>query len=378
VKNRKGMHLLASAMAFGVLGLAFGAIQSMRAKHTQQWLVRTRAEQAARDLTASALAEATHELMEDANRPGAAVFQTLRRTRTALFAPKLTRSRALFARHELAIENAEVLVGEAKPLHEEVPFEWIGRAMVRVTVASLAPARFVFEGVQEREVRAACIAPVPFDRAIRIDVNRPLADQEPLPPDIPAPLLTQKAPPMPIPVALWRARATLVVQPDAQGRVQGAFDTLLNRLGRVSGIVLVDNAGRAPLSLRNLTFHGQAIIVVTGAVNVADVRLGDPACDLLSIVAFGDCSLDGTIEAALVLTEPKEGAGRPAERRAGSRTRIRGAYVVTAGPSPLRPDALVEPLDTLVATDKNNGAVDARRIHVAISPQLISHTIGGL
>ncbi len=42
MKNRNGMQILASAMAFSMLGLAYGAVQSVRARNTMQWLMRTR------------------------------------------------------------------------------------------------------------------------------------------------------------------------------------------------------------------------------------------------------------------------------------------------------------------------------------------------
>ena len=371
--KRRACSSVATALGFCMLGLAFGATQSLRRHHVGLWLERVRLEQAARDLACSALEEANHELMLEVNRPGAPVFEALRGPVGAAVAPvlKLPHTRALAARWpELELAQVTLAIPARRPLLEALPFEWVGVARTTAVVSFRVGGRASLEAVSVRELRASCVAPVPFDRSTLVDLGALAAG---------AGLALDRAAQERIAPALellgsaqaWQARASLRIAPDGAGSVQSGFEVLARRLGRLDGIVLVDNAGRGALSLRNRAFSGRCVLVVTGAVDLADVRLADPACDLLTVIACGDARLEGRLEGAVLLMPGR--AGSNLRRTLADDLRVRGALVVPDGalvPASVR----VEPLDTLVATDAA-GHLRADRIHVSVSPNLLRHSI---
>jgi len=355
------MHVLATVVGFCLLGLAYGASQSARRHHVRGWLDRVHLEQEARDLASSALEEAALELMEEVNRPGGTAFAQLRGplSEEVRLDPLLARTKQLAAQHpELELVRAKVSIGPRRALAAELPLEWVGRVRCEVEVAARVGGRIVMEGVAERDVRASVIAPVPFDRVTYLDAARITALD---------PTRLKRA----LTLDPWRARATLRVMPDADGEVQPAFEALLRRLGRLDGIVMIENAGKRPLRLTDRAFAGRAVLVVAGPLVASEVRLADRHTDLLTVIAFGDTSMDGALEGAWVLAaSPETGA---AAHRGGADLAIRGALVVAAGDTPL-PSGVVEPLDTLVATDAA-GRIAPDRVLVSVSPQLVRHSI---
>lgn len=371
MKFRRGFSGVATALGFCVLALAFGATQSLRRQHAMNWLARARLEQAARDLACSALEEADRELMIEVNRPGSPVFLALRGPVGAALSPKLElpHTRELFRQYpELELTRVEVSIPARQPLLEEVPLEWVGRVRTTAVVTMRAGPRGALEAISERQLRASVIAP-PFDQERIVDleegkrqveaaklVGLDLSDL-----DRKIEMLRNLDP--------WRARATLVVRADANGSVQGQFEVLAQRLGRLDGIVLVDNAGGSPLVLRGRAFAGRCALVVTGGVQLTDVRMADPKTDLLTVFAYGDARLDGSLEGAYVLV-PTTGEAR---RWVAPDLRVRGALALPST-SLMAPTLQLSPLETLTSFDGARRLLPDR-IHVTVSPNLIRHSI---
>lgn len=68
----------------------------------------------------------------------------------------------------------------------------------------------------------------------------------------------------------------------------------------VLGIVYLDNPDE-PLKLQNLTLRGRLVIVATGQVEVSELKVSDPARDLLAIQAEGQMTTSGRIESSLIM-----------------------------------------------------------------------------
>ena len=364
--RRRGFSALTTALGFCLLGLAFGASQSVRRHHVSIWLERARLEQAARDLACSALEEADHELMQEVNRPGSALFTGLRGPVGAVLTLPLTltHTHALAAQlPELELTRVELSIPPRHAFIEQVPFEWAGRVRVTAVVTMRAAPRGSLEAISERELRASVVAPVPFDRLGLVDLEA-LAHAAGV--DVAAAgekiaLLRNLAP--------WLVRATLGVRAGKGAGVQGVFETLYQRLGRLDGIVVVDNAGGPPLALRNRAFKGRCVLVVTGGVQLSDVRMADPKLDQLTVFAYGDAHLSGALEGAYVLV-PDTGEAR---RWVAPDLRVHGALVVPST-ALVAPTLQVTPLEALIATD-GAGRLLPDRILVSVSPTLIRHSI---
>lgn len=88
---------------------------------------------------------------------------------------------------------------------------------------------------------------------------------------------------------------------DPAGReldVTRSFRRLLERLGRVSGVVWVDNPSR-PLDLSGIAVHGKLVIGATGDVVMRDTSVGE-ASDRLTVIGYGRVTLEGSVSASVV------------------------------------------------------------------------------
>ncbi len=66
-----------------------------------------------------------------------------------------------------------------------------------------------------------------------------------------------------------------------------------------NGIIHLATEGKM-IRLRNRTFHGKIVLLVTGQVGLQDVKLQDPDMDLLTVQADDLITVEGTVEASIV------------------------------------------------------------------------------
>ena len=362
------MHLVLGVLILSSLALSFGLVQNQRARTLRDWAARMKADLAARDLAQSALAEATFEVMDAVNRPGTEFFAALRAPDVSdlRFHPQLKRCRDLLATNRLArgVEG-EVRVHSRKhfPGGNDQDQEWAGQITVTVrVVAACGPgfaSQVVIEGIQERELRATSIAPPrPLDRWCHYQAGIP-SDQ--LEPSIPAGV---DAPSFPLSRALMEAKASLRIDGDPNE----GWRQLRDRLGDVNGTVYVNNPGQ-PLILRGLVQRGKTVLVTRGPVVLSDIRRDSRDKDQLVVIAFGDVSVDGRVEAVLIATQDKD--DRPPSRSFRPHTRLVGGLVVTMGTLDAPEDAGVECDLDHVASGNVEGPMFLDRVFVSVSPQLI-------
>ncbi len=101
----------------------------------------------------------------------------------------------------------------------------------------------------------------------------------------------------------WRRRAFFLFE--GQGASQRLLD-MLDGYARespplsVSGVAFVDNRDE-PLKLKGRTFHGRLVVCATGLVDLDDVKVQDPANDLLVVQAEGVLTTHGRIDASIVV-----------------------------------------------------------------------------
>lgn len=366
-RSNRGMHLVLGVLIIGSLALAFGMVQNQRARTLRDWTARLKADLAARDLVQSALAEATHEMMTQVNQPGTDAFQALRRPGLAeqSYRPRLERCRELLARQTLVKGvEAEVIFRdrEAFPGANPQDQEWRGFAVVRVTVTTASGpgfgARVVLEGTEAREVKATSIAPPrPLDRWCNYQAGLP---SEELEPSIPAGI---PAPEFPLSRQLMEMKASLRIDGDPNE----GWRQLSERLGEVNGVVYVDNPGQ-PLILRGFTHRGKTLLVTRGPVILSDVRRERRETDQLVVMAFGDVSVDGRVEAVLIATQEK--GEQPPQRAMREHTRLVGGFVLTSGAMDFADDVGVECDLDFVPSGNPEGPLFVDRIYISISPQL--------
>lgn len=105
--------------------------------------------------------------------------------------------------------------------------------------------------------------------------------------------------------AEWRRRSFFRLTGADPGRELLRFLDRYNRpdssTEALSGVVLVENAGKAPLTLVDRTVHGKLAVMATGDVVLSGVRLADPQNDLLVVQSQGTLSCEGVVEASLVV-----------------------------------------------------------------------------
>jgi hypothetical protein len=124
--------------------------------------------------------------------------------------------------------------------------------------------------------------------------------------------------------AEWRRRAFFHFEgPGACRRFLEMLDGHAAAGRPVSACVFVDDTSE-PLRLRRRSIHGRLVVVSTGRVELADVRLRDPATDLFVVQAERRIEVSGRVEAALIAR-----GGIEVERGA----RLTGALVLSREPA---------------------------------------------
>lgn len=367
--DRRGFQFLVLVLFVAILIVASAVVAAQRSRAPVEWAVRFAGELAVRDVVLSALEEATREVMLAAGDPQAELFARLRAESWSSIElePRVERARALLR----GAPSASGLVARARfsdrralvPGSEEES-EWAARLVVTVQVALSGAAGGRVVGTQEREVRATSASPPrPLDAFGFLVAGRPGSTWRPA-------LDTGAAvPDVHLDPAVWRRKATLEVGGDDPTAV---FEGLARRLGAVNGVMLVENEGGRTLSLARRRHRGKLVLVVLGPLELSDVEPEDPALDLLTVIAFGDVRLAGTVHAALVLTG-RQGASPARELAPGSH--LTGSLVVTCGELPPASGARLT-FDTRASfAGPLDRAIDPAHIVVSISPTLVASTV---
>jgi hypothetical protein len=275
------------------------------------------------------------------------------------FVPALIRTR-LLARElnlldDLAVE-VEIYDRQSLDLVYEPLTEWTGLMEVRASVGiSTGSGRANLSEV--REIRSSIVAPPrPLDRYCFFDWARPRPGQ------------IRRA--FDLSREQWSEKAPLRVTPGPDGTIQPAFDALQRLLPVLNGVVSIQNAPGDPLLLRGLTFRGRGVLVIEGPVEISDVRLDDASRDRLTIVAFGNATLSGVVEAAIVLTHSQ---GDPMPRRVlGGNLEVLGSLSVTSGDYSTPGfvlDCRVQP------TSAGSNPVNPKAVFVSVSPEIMDRRL---
>jgi hypothetical protein len=374
--GRRGFHVLITVLVLALLAIASGLIGLHSSRRAVDWAHRSRVELVARDVVACALEEVTHEVMSEVNRPGSALWRALRSPGLSPVAldGRMARTRELARAHAfLTGLAATATITHRTPLLPDRSLgdegEWEGSLVVRARVTCTRPSRLEVSGVQSRDVRVTTIAPPrPLDKFGFLDLSKdPSRWIPPLPVALPAATVdSMREEP-------WLRRATLRVEPDSKGDVQARFDALRGRLGSMNGVIAVENRAARPLRLVSHAHRGKTVIVVRGALEIADVSPELRGTDLLTVVAFGDVTVDGAVEAALILARP---AGGPEPARAiRSSARIRGSLLIFGGRVTVGTGADLRCDNRYHFSGPDSGRIWEDRLYVSVSPDLTSDRV---
>lgn len=286
------------------------------------------------DLGRSALAEGWWRMEQALTDPDGVVFHELRRAGRSPLACVVTptflleRLRADPALAGYALEGARVdaHVAALMPVGED-PCEGTATVELVVTV-SHASERVARRLRERREMRVARLAlPPPFDRYALVVLDRGLG--------VPAASvagravtrdhLTELSGPdaselaagaARLDLAQWRRRALFRFEgPGAVRRFLALLDERAAEGRPVSATVLVDDPTE-PLRLRRRTIHGRLVVATTAGAELVDVRLRDPAADLLVVQAARRVEVGGRVDAAVIAQDGVE--VNPGARLAGA------------------------------------------------------------
>lgn len=387
VGERSGLQYLAVATCMGFLSLIFAGVQAVRSRDIQRWDARVEAELLAQDVLESALEEATHETMLAVNDPAHSLFKALRSpapggSPSLPFVPRLVHLRRLLAsERRVSFPTVVVAFEERRSTSEGQAgsIEWQGLLRCEARISALVPVPLVFAAARTRDVRVALVAaPHPLTGLCSMDVNLPLSEMRPRP-AVPAIGLGENPTPVRFPLEHWRHKASLKIGVRPGRTTDQDYQFLCERLGALNGVVLVDNAGGRPLHLVNRAHRGRTLMVVTGALEMAAVRLEDPGKDSLTVLAFGDVKLAGELQGCLILAEAEEEQRRrPVARSSAPGTRVRGSLIVAAGPFVRGAGTEVDCLDPSASGERPGRLPDATftldpdLLFVSISPTLLS------
>lgn len=355
-RDRRGMHVLGAVLGCVLVALMLGLVQGRRTMDMLRWGHRIHGELALEDLLTSAVEEATQEVMADANVPGTAVFDAFRKAGDITISPRLDHTRTLWndvrAGRDLVISAAVI---DRKAHSASLPAEVEGQSLLVIDARARGewPGSPVMTVRQVRQIRQALITPPPpVDTIVQYLPGGSANDGAVLPEDLN--------------LDHWISKASLTVGPGPD--VHKSFKVLTDRLGMLNGVIFVDVPAGQTLRLVGLRFKGKAVLVVRGHLVLDDVRVEDPRQDLLTIMAFGDVDLAGTIEAALILTHAP-GTG-PVRRRVLSQTRLIGTFVLTQGNLEGRDPVELVPEPLRYRVGPSSGGILPDRIYVSVSPVL--------
>lgn len=328
-RSNKGFHLIFMAAMMPAMAWLAGGIFFSRSQASLHEVSVVGNSLLARDLVASILAESSHEFMRQVNDPSHPLFEQVRRapvTPPREFLPILDHSNRLLSEQtDFRLESATVRV--LPPPQDPGPTRpyWRGVVRTEVRLRGVRRIKNVWTGTQDREILIDGVGlPAEFSTPGHIDVVSGAG--------VPAGIPVE---PVQIPLQPWLDRASLRVEADGTGAVQARYEFLQERLGAVNGVVVVGDESSGELALRSVRHRGKAVLVVPGALTLADVRLEDPAQDSLTIIALGPVHLEGTIEARILIADVSGGNGGPGRgriaRTIAADTKITGSLYVASG-----------------------------------------------
>jgi hypothetical protein len=317
-RRRQGVNLVVATSMVAMLAMAAGFTSSRSARRSGRWTQRHFVELTAQQVARAALEEATHEVVGAMNQPGSPAFAALRSAGDEPVTIPVELPRA----HRLAGELAQL---EALEVHVQVvrrsplttwsdpATEWRGHLEL---VAAVRWDGGELRAEDLREVQANRLRlPYPFDRYCHYDHRGPRPGQV--------------AGPISLGPSYFAPTASLRVEPGPDGDVQGPFEELLGTTRELRGVIYVANAGARPLRLSGRRLRGRAVVVVEGELVVNELRVEDPALDRIALVALGDATLVGEVEADVLLSH---GPGAtPPTRELFRGLEVRGSFLVSAG-----------------------------------------------
>lgn len=317
-RRRDGLNLLVATSLVAMLAMVAGFTSRRAARASSRWTRRQAEELRAHQLARAALEEATHVVARAVNDPGSPAYRALRAPGDGAIAVPVAVPRARGLAAELAgfeaVKVQAYVVGRSPLTSWSDPgTEWRGTLELS---AEVRWAEGLLRAEELREVQANRLRlPFPFDTYCHYDHR------------FPAP--GQVRGPVHLGPAFFGPTASLRVEPDESGDVQGPFEELLATTRGLHGVIYVANAGARPLRLRGRRLRGRAVLVVEGELEVNELRLQDPSRDRLALVALGEATLIGEVEADVLLGH---GPGAPPPPREMFRgLEVRGSFLVATG-----------------------------------------------
>lgn len=345
--RRRG-HVAIAALALALAASMLVTVSTRHRSRTSSWVRHVEQELGGDDLLDSALEEAFHWAQRAANDPTSPAFEAWRvadlpslvlREELAWTQARLAESGAgTDLEVELRVEDRELPTGD--------PVEWHGQLVLEARWGDRSRSRV-------HEIRAARLTlPVPLDEACLHDWRRP-GD------GLPAGELL-------VDPQEWADLATLRLEATPGLGIQAAFEDLLGQLDALSGVVFVANSPGDRLRLRGYEHRGRTLLVTEGPLEMVDVTLADPDRDQLTVLALGDVTLGGDVEAVVALSGTP--SAPEAMRQLLPGLDVEGALVLAAG-------SYSAPRDThlgcapVLGEDAAGPILD--QVHVALSPHPI-------
>ncbi|MBI3894098.1 MAG: hypothetical protein HY303_21475 [Candidatus Wallbacteria bacterium] len=108
----------------------------------------------------------------------------------------------------------------------------------------------------------------------------------------------------------WKRKAFHFIREGQGGSARAQLEALAARLGRLNGVVFVENPGETlELEGKLAELRGMLVLVTTGAVRLSGAGRNGGPTDFLTIVSYGRMSVDGEVHASLI---PRGGVLVPA------------------------------------------------------------------
>lgn len=345
--HRRGQASVA-ALALGLAASVLVLVATQHRGRTSIWVRRVEAQLAGDDLLESAVEEAFHWVQLAANDPSSPVYRELRE---GGMAPRVLAGELAWSQGRLeqlggapALEVAVRVEDATSP--DGDPASWSGRLVFEAHWGPRTRGRV-------HEVRVTRLTlPAPLDGACFHDWRFPqdgFPDAE-----------------LWVDPAEFEALATLRVQPRDGETTQDTFLGLAGQLEALSGVVYVANGPGDPLTLRGHVHRGRTLLVVQGPLEMVDVTVEDPARDQLAVLALGDATLGGDLEAVVALTGSPDSP--EATRQLLTGLDVEGAVVIASGTYRADRDTHV---DCAPRPGTDAGGTVLEQVHVGISPDAV-------
>jgi hypothetical protein len=335
-----------AALALALAATVLVTASTYHRSRTSTWVRRVERELAGEDLLSSALEEAFHWIQLAANDPASPLFASLRSQdlEPMVLGEELVWTRGRQAQVGDSLELVVEVRVEDRELPDDDPTEWYGRLVLEARWGGETRSRI-------HEIRATRLTlPAPLDKACFHDWRNPRSgfpDDE-----------------LWVDPRDWSELATLRLEARSGTDIQDAFEDLTQQLDALSGVIYVANTAGDRLRLRNYTHRGRTLLVTEGPLELVDVYLEDADQDQLTVVALGDVTLGGDVEARVALVGSPDYPEPDRELLPG--LDILGSLVLAAGEYTATRDTHLR-CAPVVGSDAGGPLLE--QVHVAISPQ---------